>query len=129
MQNKNEAKAAAMPESKRWIAPEIIQRNFEANEAAKAAEEARRKAAALERNCRMVSALNKQVAEHEARDAAAKAAEREASAKYLATAGAGQARCVEERRKRLQLELQVRHRPCSIPTIHSFQYSSSQPAA
>ena len=50
-----------MPESKRWIDPAIIQRNWEQNEAALKAEEERRRDAAKERNQRMVSALNKQV--------------------------------------------------------------------
>ena len=97
-----------MPESKRWIDPEIIQRNFERNEAARAAEDDRRRAVAVEGNKRMVSALNKQVAERTARDAEAKASDDAHSAAYLATAGAEQARCGDDRRKRLQLKLQVR---------------------
>lgn len=50
-----------MPESKRWIDPVIIQRNWEEKEAALKAEEDRRRGAVVERNKRMVSALNKQV--------------------------------------------------------------------
>lgn len=50
-----------MPESKRWIDPAIIQRNWEEKEAAQKAEEDRRRGAVVERNQRMVSALNKQV--------------------------------------------------------------------
>lgn len=61
VQDKNASKAASMPESKRWIDPAIIQRNWEENEAALKAEEERRRDAAKERNLRMVSALNKQV--------------------------------------------------------------------
>jgi hypothetical protein len=61
MQDKNESKAASMPESKRWLDPAIIQRNWEQKEAAQQAEDDRRKGAIIERNKRMVSALNKQV--------------------------------------------------------------------
>ena len=111
-----------MPESKRWIAPEIIQRNFERSEEAKAAEDTRRKDAAKERNRRMVSALNKQVAERAARDAETKKAESEASAAFLSTAGAAQQRCLEERRQRLQLKLQVRHL-ADLPAMRAAVFS------
>ena len=124
VQNKNEAKASTMPESKRWIDPEIIQRNFERNEAARAAEDDRRRAVAVEGNRRMVSALNKQVAERTARDAEAKASNDAHSAAYLATAGAEQARCGDERRKRLQLKLQVRTGLVGCPR-NSLQAASS----
>ena len=115
-QDKGEAKAAAMPESKRWIDPAIIQRNFEANEAARAAEEDRRRAAVVEGNRRMVSALNRQVAERAACEAGKRESDDAFSKAYLATAGSEQARANEERRRRLQLKLQVRHCP-SAPCI------------
>lgn len=109
VQDKGEAKAAAMPESKRWIDPAIIQRNFEANEAARAAEEERRRAAVVEGNQRMLSALNRQVAQRAVCEASKRESDEKFSKAYLATAGAEQERALAERRRRLQLKLQVRH--------------------
>jgi hypothetical protein len=108
VQDKNESKAASMPESKRWIDPAIIQRNWEEKEAAQIAEDDRRRNAVAERNRRMVSALNKQVAERSAREAQEKDTAQQYSQAYLATANAEKQREVEERRKRVQLKLQAK---------------------
>jgi hypothetical protein len=107
VQDKSEAKAVALPETKRWLDPALIQRNWEQKEAAQEAEQKRRRDAIVDGNKRMVSALNKQVAERTARDKAQKAADMSYSMTYLATVDAERERALEGRRKRLQLKLQV----------------------
>lgn len=135
MQDKSEAKAAAMPESKRWIDPALIQRNWEANEVAQAAEQARRQQAVVDGNKRMVSALNKQLADKAARAREHAETEKKHSDAYLQTAGAAEERALEERRKRMQLKLQVPHLICpqagqkasfslqyGLRTVHAYVY-------
>ena len=96
-----------MPESKRWIDPALIQRNWEANERAQSAEQQRRQQAVIDGNKRMVSALNKQLAEKAALAQQKAKTDKQQSDVYLATAGAAEQRAHEERRTRMQLKLQV----------------------
>lgn len=108
VQDKNESKAASMPESKRWIDPAIIQKNWEERERARSAEERRRRNAVTDRNTRMVAELDQQVAARRAAGAAAKEEQDKYSKKYLATAEAERQRDLEERRQRVQLKLQAK---------------------
>eukprot|EP00892_Ulva_mutabilis_P000621 jgi/Ulvmu1/1055/UM105_0013.1 len=107
-QDKNESKAASMPESKRWIDPAIIQKNWEERERARSAEERRRRDAVADRNASMVAVLNEQVAARRAAGAAAKDERDAYSKRYLATAEAERVRDLEERRQRVQLKLQAK---------------------
>lgn len=63
-------------ESKKWLDPAIIERNFQEREAAQAKEEARRVAAAAAARADFTSALSRQVAEKAARKADQAAATR-----------------------------------------------------
>jgi hypothetical protein len=97
-----------MPESKRWIDPAIIQRNWEEGEAARDAEERRRKANVVERNKRMVSALKKQQAERASLKAQSQRDDERYSKAFLATADAETAKDVEEKRLKLQMRLKTK---------------------
>lgn len=66
----------ARPESKKWLDPAIIERNFQEREAAQTAEEVRRIAAVAAARADFTSALTRQVAEKAARKADQAAATR-----------------------------------------------------
>lgn len=97
-----------MPESKRWIDPAIIQKNWEERERLRSAEERRRRDAVTDRNARMVAELDEQVSARRAAGAAAKEEQQQYSQRYLATAEAERLRDLEERRARVQLKLQAK---------------------
>ena len=70
-QNKQAIRAESLPESKAWIDPAIIERNWVQNEAKQDAEDKRRKDATRNGNMQMLSVLNQQIA-HKAELAAQK---------------------------------------------------------
>jgi hypothetical protein len=107
LQDKGAVKAAAMPEFKRWLDPAIIERNWVLKEAERAAEEKRRQDAIVEGKKRLVSALNKQLAERAVQNASKEEADSAYSKAYLASAATGEAHSAEEGRRRLQLKLKV----------------------
>jgi hypothetical protein len=96
-----------MPEFKRWLDPAIIERNWVLKDAEGAAEEKRRRNAIVDGRKRLLSALNKQLAERAADNASKEEADSAYSKAYLANAAAAQKHNLEEGRRRLQLKLQV----------------------
>ncbi|KAG1661093.1 hypothetical protein FOA52_012082 [Chlamydomonas sp. UWO 241] len=92
--------AAGRPESKRWINPAIIERNFREHEAALDTEEARRKDDAARRGAETAAAQLSQMAEKHARRAVDQAADRAHATKVVADVEAWrrEGRAAEERK-------------------------------